>query len=111
MGAHGSPTAPSPYAAAWLVSGAGLALLGLWLFGTGGAWPDRGFVQTVLILAGVTAGIALWAAARFGTPIALRGTSYGQRMLLLFFMHLFLVVPLGMLDGCALLVVGLGRIH
>ena len=105
------PTSRVRYAGAWLVSTAGLTLLVLLVFGAGEPKLPRDIVRTTMVLAAITAGIALWAGHRVAAPAGLPAASYGQRFRRLLLIQAFILVPLGALDGCALLVVGLGRIH
>ena len=105
------PASRIRYAGAWLVSTAGLAMLVLLVFGAGEQKLPRDIVRTTMVLAAITAAIALWAGHRVAAPAGLPAASYGKRFRRLLLIQAFILVPLGALDGCALLVVGLGRIH
>ena len=70
IAARGSPMAR--YAGAWLLRMAGLTMLVLLVFGAGEQKLPRDVVRTTIVLAAITAGIALWAGHRIGDPATLR---------------------------------------
>lgn len=98
--------------AAWVVSTLGLAMVALSLFYR---WPWNGpsadSVQTVLILAGITAAVALWLGSRVGKAMPGEDSTVRRRALVLFGPHVVVIVILGALATFFLYASALSKIH
>jgi hypothetical protein len=65
----------------------------------------------ILVLAALTAAVALWVASKLGAFAALQGATLVSRAWRLFPIHVLMLGVLGMLDVFVLYAIGLGRIH
>jgi hypothetical protein len=65
----------------------------------------------ILLLAALTAAVALLVASKLGTSTALQGATLASRAWRLFPIHVLMLGVLGMLDVLILYAIGLGRIH
>ena len=106
------PPRTGRHLAAWVVSSLGLALVGLAFFYR---WPWNGppsdSVETVLILAGITAAVALWVGSRVGKAMPGEDSTARRRAFVLFGPHVVVVMVLGALSFFFLYATALGKIH
>ena len=101
------------YIRAWGFSTLGLGLPVLLLFGWGSRInPLPGDVAwAILVLAALTAAVALWVASKLGASAALQGATLVSPAWRLLPIHVLMLGVLGMLDVFVLYAIGLGRIH
>jgi hypothetical protein len=89
---------------AWALSTLGLTAIGLAVFT---AWPRKPpmseSVQAILVLAGITAAVALWVGSRIGKNMPQEDRTARQRAFALFWPHMAVLLVLGPLDALIVL--------